>query len=69
VVENANASGYLSTGSPIVHLGLGAATRLESLVVTWPSGFVQRLGPVDPVDRTIVVDEALGIQAFAPRTR
>jgi len=69
VIENANASGYLSTGSPIVHLGLGAATRLESLVVTWPSGFVQRLGPVDPVDRTIVVDEARGVRAFEPGPR
>jgi enediyne biosynthesis protein E4 len=58
VVENANQSGYLSTGSPIVHLGLGSATRLESLTIRWPSGFVQEFGPVDSVDRTLVVDEA-----------
>jgi hypothetical protein len=37
--------------------------------VTWPSGFVQRLGPVDPVDRTIVVDEARGVRAFEPGPR
>ena len=48
VIENGNASGYLSTGSPIVHLGLGAATRLDDLVVTWPSGFVQKLDPSIP---------------------
>ena len=59
-VENANASGYLSTGSPIVHLGLGAATRVDALTVRWPSGRVQQLGAVEPVDRTIEVDETRG---------
>jgi hypothetical protein len=58
VTENASASGYLSTGSPIVHLGLGAATRIESLTVRWPSGAVQDLGPILEVDRTILVEEA-----------
>ena len=53
VTENANPSGYLSTGSPIVHLGLGAATRLENLSVRWPSGAVTDLGPVSEVDRTL----------------
>ena len=61
VRENGNASGYLSTGSPIVHLGLGAATRLEGLTVRWPSGKVQDLGPVGAVDRTVVVDESEGV--------
>ncbi len=68
--ENGNASGYLSTGSPIVHLGLGKAGRVESLTVVWPSGRKQELGPVDPVDRTIVVNEARGrIEAFRPATQ
>ena len=57
VTENANASGYLSTGSPIVHLGLGPATRVESLEVRWPSGALQNLGPVETVDRVLVVEE------------
>ncbi len=61
VRENGNASGYLSTGSPIVHLGLGAATRLDDLIVRWPSGRVQKLGPVAAVDRTITVDEERGL--------
>jgi hypothetical protein len=61
VLETGNASGYLSTGSPIAHIGLGLATRLLDLTVTWPSGQVQDLGPVDVVDRTILVDEGLGI--------
>ena len=40
-----NASGYLSTGSPIAHLGLGAATRLGALAVRWPSGSIQESRP------------------------
>jgi hypothetical protein len=52
-----------------VQLGLGQATRLEELLVTWPSGFVQKLGRIDLVDRVIVVDEARGVQAFDPRPR
>jgi hypothetical protein len=66
VVENGNASGYLSTGSPVVHLGLGGATRLENLSVRWPSGKMQELGPVASVDRTILVDEERGVRDSGP---
>ncbi|HYT32146.1 MAG TPA: ASPIC/UnbV domain-containing protein, partial [Thermoanaerobaculia bacterium] len=61
VLETGNASGYLSTGSPIAHLGLGPATRVERLTVRWPSGRVQDLGPIEQVDRTLAVDEDRGI--------
>ncbi len=61
VLETENASGYLSTGSPIAHLGLGSATRLDSLTIRWPSGNLQDLGPIALVDRTILVDEDRGI--------
>ncbi len=64
VTQNVNQSGYLSTGSPIVHLGLGRATRLEGLAVRWPSGYRQDLGAVAVVDRTVVVDEAAGVRDF-----
>jgi hypothetical protein len=63
VLETGNASGYLSTGSPIAHLGLGRATRLERLIVRWPSGRVEDLGAIESVDRVLVVDEAQGIVA------
>ena len=62
VRESGYASGYLATGSPIVHLGLGSATRLEKLVIRWPSGFVQELGPITSIDRTLTVDEARGFR-------
>jgi hypothetical protein len=61
VLETGNASGYLATGSPIAHLGLGAAERLESLTVRWPSGKVQELGLIETVDRVLTVDEARGV--------
>jgi hypothetical protein len=61
LVDNGNASGYLSTGSPVVHLGLGGATRLEDLTVRWPSGKAQALGPIDAVDRTVLVDSERGL--------
>jgi enediyne biosynthesis protein E4 len=61
VYETGNASGYLSTASPIAHLGLGPATRLDSLTIRWPSGNVQTLGPLTDVDQTILVDEDRGI--------
>jgi hypothetical protein len=31
-------AGYLGTSEPIVHAGLGAATRIDSVVVAWPGG-------------------------------
>ena len=58
VTESANASGYLSTGSPIVHLGLGTANAArEPRRRAGLPGTVQDLGPIDAVDRTLVVDE------------
>jgi hypothetical protein len=61
VLETGNASGYLSTRSPIAHIGLGKATRVDSLSIRWPSGYVQELGVVGSVDRVITVDEAKGV--------
>src|SRR6185295_1689001 len=61
LLQTGNASGYLSTGSPIAHIGLGAATRVEKLTVRWPSGRVQEVGGIARVDRTLVVDEARGV--------
>jgi len=61
LADNGNGSGYLSTGSPVVHLGLGAATLLQDLTVRWPSGKTQALGPIDAVDRTVLVDSERGL--------
>jgi hypothetical protein len=43
LAEVAPASSYLSSSDPRIHWGLGAATRLETLSIHWPSGGVQTL--------------------------
>jgi hypothetical protein len=48
------------------HFGLGLATRIDSLVVRWPHGAVDRLTDI-AVDQTITLVEGIGInQAPAP---
>jgi hypothetical protein len=69
VQETINASGYLSTGSPIAHLGLGSATRVDGLTVRWPSGKVQDLGAISRVDQVIVVDETRGVVSLGDSSR
>lgn len=63
VRELSNASGFLASQSPVLHIGTGAATRVDSLTVRWPSGRVQELGKVEPLDRLLTVDSEKGILA------
>ncbi|MEN9686539.1 MAG: hypothetical protein RLZZ28_2325 [Bacteroidota bacterium] len=35
--------GYLSTDQPIAHFGLGKTDKIDSLLVKWPNGSIQRL--------------------------
>jgi hypothetical protein len=37
---------YQAAGDPRVHFGLGDADRVESVEVRWPSGRVDRVGPL-----------------------
>ncbi len=41
-----SSTSYLSQGPPEVHVGLGTATRADTLVVHWPSGQIDRVGPL-----------------------
>jgi hypothetical protein len=52
-------SSYLSQGSLELILGLGGATGADSISIRWPSGQVQKLGPVAGGSRLTVV-EGLG---------
>jgi hypothetical protein len=38
---------YLSASSPLIHLGLGEADRIDSLTVTWPDGKTSTHGPFE----------------------
>ena len=48
--------GYASQNSRIAHFGVGTATKIDELEVTWPSGRRQRFTLV-PVDRVLEIDE------------
>jgi hypothetical protein len=54
--ERVGSAGYLSGDDPRVHFGLGAAAKLDKLVVTWPSGTRQTLENV-AADRIVTVEE------------
>ncbi|HYO84158.1 MAG TPA: ASPIC/UnbV domain-containing protein, partial [Bryobacteraceae bacterium] len=42
-----SAVGYASSSEPVVRFGLGAARGVEEAEVLWPSGALQKLGPMD----------------------
>jgi enediyne biosynthesis protein E4 len=51
---------YMSASDPRLHFGLGKRSRIESPVITWPSGQVDKLVNV-PIDTIIAVKEGAGI--------
>jgi hypothetical protein len=54
--ERVAGSGYLSQDDGRMHFGLGAATRIDRILVKWPSGREQTLVNQD-VDRVLTVEE------------
>ncbi len=51
---------YMSAHDPRIHFGLGQRKSVESLVITWPSGIVDKLVNV-PINQIITVKEGVGI--------
>jgi enediyne biosynthesis protein E4 len=51
---------YMSASDPRIHFGLGKRSKIESLVITWPTGHADKLTNV-PVDKIICVKEGAGI--------
>ena len=43
-----SASGYMSAGEPVIHLGLGDHEAIDHLIVRWPSGHEQAFADVAP---------------------
>jgi enediyne biosynthesis protein E4 len=58
--EIRSASSYVSASDPRAHFGLGDVNDLDSVVVRWPSGRVERLGH-EAVDQELVIEEGKGI--------
>lgn len=57
LVRHCHADGsYLSSSDPRVHIGLGAATTVEKVVIRWPSGTIQTLA-APGLDRYLPVRE------------
>ena len=50
----------MSASDPRIHFGLGKRTKVDSLVINWPSGQVDKLGNI-PADQIIAVKEGSGI--------
>jgi hypothetical protein len=51
---------YMSASDPRIHFGLGKHAKIDSLVITWPSGQVDHLTNV-PRDSILAVKEGQGI--------
>ena len=69
VTQNAEVranSSFESASDPRLHFGLGAATRVESIVVHWPSGKADRLEG-EAADQELVIEEGRGVVARHPR--
>ena len=53
-------SSFESSSDPRVHFGLGPATKVDAIMIRWPSGQVDKLGP-EPADQELVVQEGKGV--------
>ena len=64
VHEVRSASSYLSQNDMRLHLGLGAATQVDSIEIRWPEKVkkIEKVGPV-AADQFLVIREGSGIVA------
>jgi len=64
VDEVRSGSGYDSSSDMRVHFGLGAATKVDSVQIRWPSGLVERFDNL-PADSIHTLKEGSGISVTA----
>ena len=50
----------MSANDQRIHFGLDKRTKIDSLVITWPSGHVDKLANI-PIDKIIAAKEGTGI--------
>ena len=60
------AASYLSSNDPRVHFGLGSATEIKDVVVTWPGGLRERFGDF-PAGQTTSLRQGEGAPVTAHR--
>jgi enediyne biosynthesis protein E4 len=65
VDEVRSGSSYISNNEMRVHFGLGAATKLDSVQVRWPSGLVERFDNLS-VDSIHTLKEGSGTPVTPP---
>ena len=53
-------SSFESSSDPRLHFGLGSATKVDGIVIRWPSGQVDKLGS-EPADQELVIEEGRGV--------
>ncbi|HTV16290.1 MAG TPA: ASPIC/UnbV domain-containing protein, partial [Acidobacteriaceae bacterium] len=56
LAERVASSGYLSQNEGRLHFGLGAAAKVDKIVIHWPSGHDQTLES-QTVDRILTIEE------------
>jgi hypothetical protein len=59
-------SSFESASDPRLHFGLGSASRVDSIVVHWPSGIVDRVGPLS-ADEEVTIEEGAGVVPHSSR--
>ncbi|HEY7095839.1 MAG TPA: CRTAC1 family protein [Terriglobales bacterium] len=55
-------SSFESASDPRTYFGLGTSTKVDSIVVRWPSGKVDNVD-VEPADQELVIEEGRGVVA------
>jgi enediyne biosynthesis protein E4 len=58
-------SSFESSSDPRTHFGLGSAMKIDGIVIRWPSGQVDKLGP-EAADQELVIQEGRGVTARNP---
>jgi hypothetical protein len=51
---------FESSNDPRAHFGLGSTTRVDSVVIRWPSGQLDKIGP-EAADQELVIQEGRGV--------
>jgi hypothetical protein len=54
--------GYLSFVSPVLHLGLGSISDLDSILLIWPDHTIRKIS-LDSIDHTVVINYQSGLPA------